>query len=229
MKHVLATIGLGVAAALLACERTSPTDFMKPSPPVEVSGVYTLTVTASNSCSDQLPADATARSYTATLTQDTITISVYGFRVDAVLSGADFFAVSFFGAHNKFSGRVTGNAVIFAINHDAYYDAYDIVERLDERRYFTFSGTSIMTALPAALSGSLTGPVQVFDAPNGFNGKRTSLGTCTADNHGFMFTPAVAGVGVARRSARALTLSPGPGPISRGAAERKRWPGADSR
>jgi hypothetical protein len=142
--------------------------------PVTVAGTYRLTLTASNTCRDPLPAEASSRTYIATITQDGA-----GLQVD--LSGAELLE-----SHHAFSGRVAPRDVSFTILWGDTWGEYGLLEHITPQTYLAIGGTAVGTVKSSTIEGTLDGP---FWAVNGapFPLVTTVIGGCDSPGHHFIF------------------------------------------
>jgi hypothetical protein len=129
------------------------------SPLADVSGLYTLTLTA-DSCGVAPEAERT-RTYDAQVTQD-------GPQLKVVLSGARFRTQGDRG--NGFTGRIAPDGITFNLtgwNEFVYDDIYfSVVEVLAENppRLLTVSGTMSATRSASGISGFLNGNISAVRA-----------------------------------------------------------------
>ena len=143
-------------------------------PYASLGGGYSLTFTASPSCS--LPDDIMKRTYAASIDQR-------GGSLTVVLSGAQF--ANFEGRMlNRFSGRVAGKAVSFNLAEDFYYYGSDLVEQLANDRFLTLAGTAEAIATEAGMSTLFAGVVGVTTQVTRAN----FTAVCTASDHRLVFT-----------------------------------------
>jgi hypothetical protein len=161
-------------------------------PDLSLPGNYRVTLIPSPSCTT-LPADVGTRQYTAAITQNGPALTI-------VLGGAEFATISG-RPSNQFSGRARSNAVELTLGSTYYYYYYyttlGFAERLirapvgpwgfNATRYLTVFGTSQGSASPSSFSTTLNGTLAVVDAPTGFTGRQTTLATCKAADHQFVF------------------------------------------
>ena len=110
-------------------DQTQDVQIRPRSQPAAVTGIYSMTFTASPSCS-KLPAEAQTRTYTAEVAQDVARLLI-------TLSDASF-VTDQHGLHNTFTGKVFGNAVTFSVGgcggYYYYYYYYGGPERVQEHR-----------------------------------------------------------------------------------------------
>jgi len=141
-------------------------------PRQDVSGAYTLTITAAGGCREALPEELRTRTYTAHVTQ-------HGPLVEARLSGASF-AVSPAGRGDRFRGRVEPDGVSFSLSPHIYkyygYAQYpDLAEKLPAGTgYFVLDGSVLVKGIPARLSGTLVGSFRFFKFDPAWGGSTTA-------------------------------------------------------
>lgn len=148
----------------------------------DVTGRYTLEVTAAASCTS-LPADLRTRSYGALLEQNGPTVTV-------TLSGPQF-VVDNGRTRNRFTGFVESDRIVFrlASSFDDFYYYYfvmpDVFEILSSNRYYAFEGVAVTTARGGLLEGTLQGAVGQFTGPPYWATSR-----CVAQAHRFVLAAA---------------------------------------
>jgi hypothetical protein len=162
--------------------QTLDVDLILVRPRQDLSGTYTLTVTAAPECGAQLPDIARRRTYTAVLRQD-------GPRLDVTLEGAKFFLQ---GSRplNTFRGTVDPNGVAFQLTEiyeDFYYFYYpDVLEELDPTTFLGVAGTVTATTSSSGSSGTLNGPVETLrHAPFG---RLERIASCRSSGHQFVLS-----------------------------------------
>jgi hypothetical protein len=127
----------------------------------EITGTYTLRVTASDSCGT-LPEDVRSRTFTAFIAQN-------GPELTVTLSGAEFAAVS--GRPlNQFKGFLEAERAVFQFTSTSsgigyYYYSADILEFLSTNRYFGWEGTAATSVSRDVLAGTLDGTVGTYSGP----------------------------------------------------------------
>jgi hypothetical protein len=151
-------------------------DLVLTRPRTDVSGRYTLTITAAPDCST-LPPDLLSRSYAAVVAQSGPTTTV-------TLEGAQF-ASSGNRTYNRFTGihevdRVTFR-LILPYNYYSEFQYPDVFEVLAPDNYYTFHGTAVAFLGPATLSGSLDGFIGTYSGPT-----IRGTGGCRSANHRFV-------------------------------------------
>jgi hypothetical protein len=163
---------------------------------VSLAGEYRATLTASATCGTSIPADATVRNYTATVTQD-------GSRLTMVLSGAEFGTIAPGVLGNRIDGRARPDMVEFLTGsrsayYGYYYDTWGLVERLNppvtglwgvaQGLHLAVLGTATGSATSSTISTVLNGTVALYDAPGGFLQQRRQVSSCNARDHQFVLT-----------------------------------------
>jgi carboxypeptidase family protein/Big-like domain-containing protein len=146
-------------------------------PYASLGGVYSLTFTASPSCT--LPDDAVTRTYTATIDQRGAPLTIF-------LSDARFLTSGQV-TSNQFFGRVLGNVVSFTLL--TYYcpDYVGCVtEKLADTRYLSLTGTAKAVATVSGMSAVFAGAVSVTNSPDGRESQ--PIAACSASDHHLIFT-----------------------------------------
>lgn len=140
---------------------------LRPSGPrVDVSGSYTLEVSADRACRDSLPETARTRRYAATITQA-------GPWVTATLSGG--FRTHGGRLRNMFSGMSEpGDVVMLELRPTAFLDYYhysyptlddsDVIEEIAPNTLLVIAGWAQFKRSGSALVASLNGAFMVYDA-----------------------------------------------------------------
>jgi Carboxypeptidase regulatory-like domain len=125
-----------------------------------VSGTYTMTITAAPRCSASLPAEARVRTYTAVLSQS-------GSTVVATLSGARF-VIDGVGRGNRFGGWLDpGQLMLNFEPYDFYYYTYldrthaDVIEEV-AGGYLVIVGFAQLSLSPRRLVGRIKGEMDFF-------------------------------------------------------------------
>jgi hypothetical protein len=124
----------------------------------DLSGTYTLNISATGCASSRIPDSAQNRSYTAAVEQK-------GPHLTVRLSGADFIVTRGYGDHFTGSVSADGGKVTFAIGAASYYYYYyysghfDVVERLNPTSALLVKGTVNATSSPTLISGALNGSI----------------------------------------------------------------------
>lgn len=151
---------------------------MRPRP--DLSGTYTLIITASGTCSAELPEEARRRTYTAVARQ-------YGALVNISLENASFFEspVPDEGRKRYFSGVIAGDRVTFTL-HPFGEDYADVIEEFAPARFFVPAGTITAPASSAAISATMNGDIGVWQptAVSAFG----RIALCRAEDHHFLLT-----------------------------------------
>jgi hypothetical protein len=131
-------------------------------PRLDISGAYTLTITADPACSGGLLEPLRTRSYGAVLTQ-------VGPQVTVTLTGASF-AVSRRGGGDHFTGRIEPTQLVFSLpQFDGYYygsygDAYypNIIEEVAGPNYLAIWGNVAAVGTSGSFSGALDGAFELY-------------------------------------------------------------------
>lgn len=148
-------------------------DVVPSRPRADVSGVYRLSITASDACTT-LPDDVRVRSYDALVEQS-------GPGLTVTLSGAQF-RVERGETLNRFKGQLEVDRAVFALSKDFYYYYYytpDVFEILAPDRGYWLEGTVVAAAVATGFSGTLSGTIRV-------EGGFPNSAACKAPNHGFV-------------------------------------------
>ena len=159
---------LALAGLLTACNDKSPTgpSPMLPGessisgPRADVSGTYTLTITAADDCrvgldEGHLPEEARVRSYTATVSQ-------HGPDLEAALSGARFIVYDMTG--DRFRGRSEPGGAMFSLSWegDDFFGFYpNLVEQLTTSTVFVLTGSVVAAGPTDRVAGMLDGALYV--------------------------------------------------------------------
>jgi hypothetical protein len=152
-------------------------------PRSEVSGTYTLSVTAAAECRADLPEAARSRTYTALVSQD-------GPRLTVVLDGSQFIAA---GARtfNTFGGVVQPHRVTFQLNgyfqHAFYLYLPDVLEQLTAPMLFSVSGSVDATASAGGVAGTLAGDIETLQ-PGVPPVLYQQTASCRSTNHQFVLS-----------------------------------------
>lgn len=137
--------------------------------PIDLSGTYTLTLSASSRCRLELPEDLRTRTYTATIVQvgGSLTVTLQG------PSSWSFFP----GQGDRFTGGFgETNEVIFQL---------DLIEEWLQAGSLFPSGRMTGTIVEDGLSGLLDGDMKAIVSNEDGRGNRVV--TCTAPDHGVVF------------------------------------------
>jgi hypothetical protein len=132
----------------------------------DVSGTYTITITAAESCRASLPAEARVRTYTVVLTQS-------GQNVVATLTGARF-VIDGTGRGNRFQGWLDSGRLFLDLQpYDYYYYTFlesrhaDVIEEI-AGGYLVVVGFARLSLSPRRLLGRMSGEMDFFPtAPPG--------------------------------------------------------------
>ncbi len=147
-------------------------------PRTEVSGTYTLTVSAAPECRTALPEHARTRSYNAVVTQD-------GPKLAVTLGGAKFYT-EFGRTYNGFRGDLEPGTVIFQVGSHSYYygTSYEVIEELDSSTFLAITGHVISTFAEGRISGALHGSIETLRPATGGLEK---IATCQSATHAHPF------------------------------------------
>ncbi len=128
-----------------------PAPAAPPPAPVDsdIAGEYTLTLTASRSCS--LPAAVSQRIYTAKVAE-----SIWG--VEVALSGADFLQ-----GLDYFAGTRNGDVIDFNITFGM---GSGMGEVIDQVKLLYFEGTARATIADGNIAGAFNGLISFYDDPS---------------------------------------------------------------
>jgi Carboxypeptidase regulatory-like domain len=159
-------------------DQTQDVQIRPRSQPAAVAGIYSVTLTASPSCS-KLPAEAQTRTYTADVAQDVARLLI-------TLRDASF-VTDQHGLRNTFTGKVFGNTVTFSIGGGGYYYYYSfggpgrVQELLSGGQTLGIWGTMTAPAIPQSISGTLTGGLTL-------NQGTRFIAACSASDNQVVFT-----------------------------------------
>jgi hypothetical protein len=148
----------------------------------DVSGTYTLTIAAAETCRAELPEELRLRNYTAVLT-------LSGNQLDVRLQGATFAGSG--GRGGRFGGRAEPTQLLFVLSpfqpeSYGYYGLFfgDVVERLTESTHLGVSGLARAPESGSGFSGSLDGSIAVLSG--GLKSFPSVAAECRSAAHGFM-------------------------------------------
>jgi hypothetical protein len=137
-------------------------------PRAQISGDYTLTITADPARCGALPGEVRIRRYAAQVTQ-------LGPEILVTLAGGDSTTGTL--VRNQFGGRLDADNMRatfnLALNFNYYYRYYysgfipppDVAERLSGTSYLLISGGGTTSVSDRSLSGTLRGPIQIVEMP----------------------------------------------------------------
>jgi hypothetical protein len=150
----------------------------------DVSGSYTLTIAAADTCSTVLPAEAMSRQYSATLTQ-------VGPDLTVTAGGATFGTINSFVANVIRNGRVGPEGVRLSLGtlgcNGYYYGCGpSLLEQIAASRFFLPSGSATLNISPTLLAGSLDGVIEVHEGPGTPNLQRVA--SCRSTRHQITFS-----------------------------------------
>jgi hypothetical protein len=114
-------------------------------PSIDIAGDYTMTITADNACPD-LPSEARARTYTASMSRDTPTTSRYSVRLGGAALYDDV-------VPNWYAAGTAGDYFEFRLVYpEPGYAGYlpGVVEEIGANTYVAFSGIATATVMPAS-------------------------------------------------------------------------------
>ena len=169
-----AVTGLLLFVLAVACDGATPTrpgpSLPEPTPYPNISGTYTLTLSASSGCRLELPEDLRTRTYTATIAQGGGSLTVMLLSIFPPWSNRTF------GTDNRFTGLFgENNRVAFQLQ----FEEWLVGEQLGD---FYAYGAMAATISPSGLSGSWDGFMMATVTNE--NNRRV---TCTAPDHGVVF------------------------------------------
>lgn len=145
-------------------------------PPADISGPWTMTLSASPGCAAKLPDDARQRSYGVAITQD-------GSRFQLTAFSSLFLPLIE-------SGRVQGQLVSLTFFHDTYYGLpgeYDLLELLSPTRWLGIYGSLQATVSGSGVDGTLNGTFDYMETKS--NQRYPSglpLATCSGSDAAFV-------------------------------------------
>jgi hypothetical protein len=151
----------------------------------DVSGTYTMTIAAADTCGTSLPAEAMSRKYSAVLTQ-------VGWTLTVKAGGATFAKINgWFPADTIRDGTVDTQRVrlVFGtLGCGGYYYGCgpSILEQVSTTRFFLPSGQATLEISPTRLAGELDGTIEVHDGPETPNLVRVA--SCRSTRHTITFS-----------------------------------------
>jgi len=155
-------------------------------PRISLSGAYTFSVEAANSCASNLPPELRQRSYDATITQN-------GPQYDVRLTEPRF-RLDNQGRGNHFIGTNRGAIATFEIQSGLYYYYYffffgypDVLEQLSDGTFLMIDGSATTTQSGGGVSGTMSG--DFFRLSSGFPNNPGPLASCVSSNHKFTLAP----------------------------------------
>jgi hypothetical protein len=159
-------------------------------PRADVSGTYTLTITAADHCGvglgqGHVPEEARIRTYQAEVRQD-------GPELAVTLSGATFLGWSrdAAGRHVGVSGRVEPGRVVFRFPWGDGNEFPYVLEQLPTSRSFFVAGDVVATGSANRFAGTLAGDVAIYDGilgPNDITGPQ-AIAWCSSTSHQFVLS-----------------------------------------
>lgn len=166
-----------VRTVVLGDHQTFDIEVPLPAPRADVSGIYTLTITAADHCGVGLgdrhvPEEARVRTYTAAVGQD-------GPQLAVRLSGATFHALSSF-----FGGRVEPGRVVFDFT---WYDGEQptVIEQLLTSRFLVLDGSVVAAVSANRLAGMFSGSFRIYETAWVWGGMMAS---CHSQRHQFVLS-----------------------------------------
>lgn len=157
-----------------------PVELPLAAPLPNVSGTYTLTITADPRCEAPMPEPFNVRRYTAVITQT-------GRLLNVALSGPSFYIIGTRGA--GFPGQADPQQLTFESTDDGLFDLGqnpNVVEQLGDRRVLFVLGRITTDVTPTRLTGTLSGRLQFGDlAPIAWFFWGAS---CTSERHQVVFS-----------------------------------------
>jgi hypothetical protein len=172
-----------VQRLLLADHDTLNVELTLTRPREDLSGRYTLTITAAPDCGAALPDQARSRTYTATVSQAFSRLSV-------TLSDAIFFGGP--GTlQNRFTGSNDGERVTFSL-WDGYFSSYysyspDVIEQITPELFLVPMGSVTGTPSTSGVSGRLDGVIEVREGTGtGPSSGLKTIATCRSADHRFV-------------------------------------------
>jgi hypothetical protein len=152
-------------------------------PRADVTGTYTLSITAAPECRGVLPPEAAARTYRANV------VSAGTDSLSVALENSRFF-VERSRTFNRFNGFPNPNGASFYLTgpDDFYYTSYgpDVVEQISDTTLFTMSGYVVITASPGGFGGTLAGLLEVVQGTD--PGRLQRIASCRSSRHEFVLT-----------------------------------------
>jgi hypothetical protein len=147
----------------------------------DVSGTYSLTITADARCENPMPEPFTIRRYTAVITQT-------GRNLTVTLGGVPFFVVE--GRGNGFPGQADPRQLTFQLDDNDHFGIganMDVVEQLDGARVLFLFGTITTDVTPTRLTGTLNGSLRFADRALPSNGFFWGA-SCDSKQHQVVFS-----------------------------------------
>ena len=149
----------------------------------DVSGAYTLTIAAADTCSTALPADALSRTYSAVIKQ-------VGPALTIDLSGATFAKINGWTA-NVIHGTVEQTSLGLTLGTLGCYGYYygcgpSLLEQVAPSSFFLPTGSARLAISPRVLAGELDGAIEVHTGPG--QGQFSRAASCRSSRHQFRFS-----------------------------------------
>src|SRR5690606_37481465 len=131
--------------------------------PADVSGTYTLRITAAPECRERLPEQARSRTFGADVTQE-------GPRLRVWLSGATFPVLAGDSPYNHFEGKLDGDRAVFFMGRSSDWDyteylVPDVIEQVSPTLLLRLSGFVESTVTSTGFEGRFSGLVEVSEWP----------------------------------------------------------------
>ena len=147
-------------------------------PRLNVSGTYSLTITAAAECRASLPEEATKRKYTAVVTQN-------GPLLHVNLKDATFWQEPDHQIpQHQFEGNVDTTHPTFVFSDTSESDEPpSVVEQMSPKLFFVPIGKVSTTVSPSGISGTLDGVIKVLELVNQV---LPTVATCRSTSHEFV-------------------------------------------
>jgi Carboxypeptidase regulatory-like domain len=153
-----------------------------PSPFPDVTGTYTLTVSAADECQASLPVEARSRTYQAALEQRKNLLTIY-------LNGAVLLTQwGELGPRPVILAPVERGAINLDLNGCYYYYTCGgtVFEQLAPDRYYRVTGTASLAISPTSLEGNLDGAVHILSGADPLH--LTPMASCGSTRHRIRFS-----------------------------------------
>jgi hypothetical protein len=150
----------------------------------DVSGTYTLRISAADTCTASLPADAMLRTYSANVEQ-------VGAALTIRVGDATFARASWWVANVIRDGRASEHGVTLSFGSlgcGGYYYGCgpSVLEQLSPTRFYLPTGRAELHVTPTMLNGELNGAIEIHEG-NAVPGATRTAG-CTSRHHQITFT-----------------------------------------
>jgi len=138
-------------------------------PRVQISGDYTLTLTANPTTCGALPAEVRVRRYAAQVSQ--LGPEVWVTLANAGAPGGSLVRNQFGGRLDADNSRIVFNLALntrfgYYDGGDTYYPPPDVAERMGGTAYLLISGGAVTSVSERSLSGTLLGLIQIVEMPS---------------------------------------------------------------